>query len=189
MNAVRLLAVVSVVVSVGLLTPQTGAFTSATADRSVSVSVVDDEDAYLGIQRSPVSLAGNREVVLLTVTNRFQRALDLTVRVTERNPGVAPTVTAVDGPAALAPGGAAPVTASVTCVDSTASGRPTVTLNASGEGVSVMATRSVAVDCVDSAAQPPAQANGRNHTAATSTARKRYEPRINSIVASFGSAR
>lgn len=175
MNAVRLLATVGVVASFALLTLQSGAFSSATAERSVSVAVADDENAYLGMQQSPVAVTGNRSrgVVLLTVTNRFPRPLDLAVRVTERNPSERPTVARVSGPDTLAPGAESTVTAVVTCANGTGSETATVSLSASSEGVSVTANRSVAVRCAGSAAPSPTHASGRNHTAATSTARKR----------------
>jgi len=191
MNAVRLLAVVGVAASLVLVAPQTGAFTSATVDRSVSVAVVDDENAYLGIQQSPVSVTGSQssEVVLLTLTNRFQKPLDITVRVTARTTDRRPTVARASGPATLDAGAEASVTAVATCANSTATEQSTVSISASGDGVLVTADRTVTVDCVGPAATPPTQASGRNHTAATSTARKRYDPRINSIVASVGSAR
>ncbi|WP_324661869.1 hypothetical protein [Haloarcula sediminis] len=150
MNVVRALAVAGIVASLVLVAPQTGAFTSATADRSVSASVTDDESAYLGIQQSPVSVAGNRsqEAVLLTVTNRLPRPLDLSVHITEHNPNSGPTVARANGSARLGAGGESTVTAAVTCGNSTGSETATVTLDASGDGVSMTANRSVAVDCV-----------------------------------------
>lgn len=191
MNTIRLLAVVGVVASLVLVAPQTGAFTSAAADRSISITVVDDESAYLGIQQSPVSVGGNenRNVVLLTVTNRFSEPLELNVHITEQNPDSRPSVARANGPARLAAGAESPVAAVVTCANSTGSDTATVTLSASGDGVSVTANRTVAVDCIGTAATPSTQASGRNHTDATSTARKRYDPRINSLVASDASAR
>lgn len=66
----------------GSLTLGTGAFSSVTADRTVAVNVVGDEEAYLGLQRvneGSVTVAGSTDV--LQVRNLFANDLDLTVTV------------------------------------------------------------------------------------------------------------
>ena len=63
MKTVHLLAIAGAVGSLVVLAPQTGAFTATTADRAVSVAVADDENAYLGIQRSPVSVDSTQSTI------------------------------------------------------------------------------------------------------------------------------
>ena len=65
----RLLVVLAVVAI--LLTNGTSGFTSTTADRAVNVSVVGDERALLGIERTTSGTANGTTNLTVTVTNRF----------------------------------------------------------------------------------------------------------------------
>ena len=81
MNRRRLLmlgAAVAVLASVG----GTGGFSTANADRGVQVAVVDDEQAYLGIESENVT----GETWNVTVTNRFPdgATAEVTVEVGDR---------------------------------------------------------------------------------------------------------
>jgi hypothetical protein len=58
----------------------TGGFTSTAADRSVDVSVVQDEDAYLGLSWSRNDCEPN-----IQISNRFGEELDYTVNVVRTN--------------------------------------------------------------------------------------------------------
>jgi hypothetical protein len=60
------------------------AFTSTSADRSVSVDVVEDENAYLGIQSGATLQCGNPEQNTI-LQNQFAMTLD-TVTIEVRNP-------------------------------------------------------------------------------------------------------
>jgi hypothetical protein len=63
-----------------LATTGTGGFSSAAADRSVSVAVVGDEAAYLGVERDVVRVDGD-PTLRVNVTNRFPSVDDLSVTV------------------------------------------------------------------------------------------------------------
>ena len=80
----------------------TGAFSSVSADREVSVNVVEDHEAYLGLKQTDVVPPGEWRNAL-RVTNQFPSKLDLEdVTVTNGNTG-AIDVTHVDG-TTLTPG-------------------------------------------------------------------------------------
>lgn len=67
-----------------LLVSSTGAFSSVSAERGINVAVVDDEDAYMGIEsEEEVELSGSDEysATYLTVRNGFQVPVHATVSV------------------------------------------------------------------------------------------------------------
>lgn len=66
---IRRLALAALALSAVLALSTTGAFTSTTADRSVDVSVAEDENAYLGLSWSDLDRCGEQELV--EVSNRF----------------------------------------------------------------------------------------------------------------------
>jgi hypothetical protein len=67
-----------------LATTGTGGFSSAAADRSVSVAVVGDEAAYLGVERDVVRVDGD-PTLRVNVTNRFPSVETLNVTVSVGN--------------------------------------------------------------------------------------------------------
>ena len=140
------LAVVCVVASgVG----GTGAFSTVTADRGVSVSVVTPEDAYLGLSEPFVSTVpdGGSRADLLVVTNRLGSTLDLGVTVAETDASGGPNVTNVTVVPSLAPGESGPVVADLSC-DSNATEAVTVAVDATGDGVRVLnASRTFDLTC------------------------------------------
>ena len=67
-----------------LLVSSTGAFSSVSAERGINVAVVDDENAYIGIEsKEEVELSGsdNYSTTYLTVRNGFQVPVRATVSV------------------------------------------------------------------------------------------------------------
>lgn len=76
--------------SSGALGIGTGAFSSVEADRGVEVNVVEDENAYLGLERldaaSEVDVGYETDVV--KITNQFADGLDLSVVVDEQGDGI-----------------------------------------------------------------------------------------------------
>ncbi|MFO7927778.1 hypothetical protein [Natronomonas sp.] len=76
-------ALAFVLVAVG-----TGAYSSTTADRGVSIDVVDDAEAFFGLEREVVVDTENSTNVSLTVTNRLSTAVDVEIvhRSTENGP-------------------------------------------------------------------------------------------------------
>ncbi|MFC7229007.1 hypothetical protein N0B31_16500 [Salinirubellus salinus] len=127
----------------------TGAFSSATAERGVSVAVAPPEDAFLGLTDSldaTVPENGTR-ADLLTVTNRLNQRVDLTAEVFETDPDGGPNVTNVSVVLSLEPGEGGPVSADLAC-DSNATESVTVTVDAVGTGVRVEnASRPVELTC------------------------------------------
>lgn len=76
--------------SSGALGIGTGAFSSVDADRGVEVNVVEDENAYLGLERLPaadsVTVGDKTEVV--KITNQFADGLDLSVIIDDPGDGI-----------------------------------------------------------------------------------------------------
>lgn len=139
--------------TVGLLTGavvDTGAFSSASLDRGVTVSVAPPESAYLGIAAGDLSTVPNggvEDVVLVTLTNNLGTSLSLTVEVTESAPDSGPNVTNVTAPTTLQPGDSAPVLVDATC-DSAGTEDVEVAVDAVGDGVRIEgAARNVTLTC------------------------------------------
>lgn len=150
MDSLRWVALAGILLSVTLATPQTAAFSSVSADRSVTVAVADDDDAFLGVERSPVSVPqnGTERTPLLTVTNRFPMPVSMQWNVTDERPHARPTIQNVSGPDTLDSGTTGTLQAVVVCGNSTSVERPTIRVRATSEAVSVEIARSVEVRCV-----------------------------------------
>jgi plastocyanin len=65
------------VASAGLVVGSSG-FTNASADRSVSVQVVDDDRAFVGYQAHDRTVENGETVALVTVENRFDHPVQVT---------------------------------------------------------------------------------------------------------------
>jgi hypothetical protein len=66
-----------------------GAFSTISADRPVSVGVADDENAYLGIEEASAGPATVGDAVeLLTLTNQFSQTIDVEVTSTDDRLGI-----------------------------------------------------------------------------------------------------
>ncbi|RLN01389.1 hypothetical protein D3D01_00805 [Haloarcula sp. Atlit-7R] len=132
------------------LVVQTGAFTAVSADRSIEVTVADDEDALLGIDVQSVAVERNTtaNVTLLTVENRFDSPMNLKTAVTGHEDNQRLNVTAVDAPASLSSGEQGSVVATVECVNTTVAEAVAVDLTASGDGASVALSRDLDAKCV-----------------------------------------
>ncbi len=72
MNASRAVSIVLALAAVGMLATGTLGFTSVSAERAVSVNVVDNEDAYVGVAAcAPTNANGTGEAkVYVSVMNR-----------------------------------------------------------------------------------------------------------------------
>ena len=66
----------------------TGAFSSVEAEREVSVNVVEDENAYLGLDQIRQTVSGDDEARVIQVTNQFGGALDLTITIDRRDDAI-----------------------------------------------------------------------------------------------------
>jgi len=175
MTRLRRLAVVLAALAVVGTTVPTGGVTSVSAERGVSVDVVPDEEAFLGVtkhnQTVDPGLNGDQgnstfrsQVTLLTVTNRFPS--DLTVEVSVDDAGAPPpkvkSLEEDDRSFELPTGHADHVKANVVCGGG---GGPTesdvfaVEIVASSPGVTVELTRQVRIGCE----APPDNSNGSSN--------------------------
>ena len=92
MGKLKLASIVFAFAAVSLVVGA-GAFSSVSADRGVEVSVVDDDEAMLGIEDGPHAFPnGNEDRELLTVTNRFAQSVTVTARITDSGDGGVPTL-------------------------------------------------------------------------------------------------
>jgi len=71
MNNYRTLAVVIGVLLVVGTTAGSSGFSVMSADRGAEITVVDDDRAYLGIDRSPTGTVNGTTNLTVTITNRF----------------------------------------------------------------------------------------------------------------------
>lgn len=139
------------------VTTASGAFTATSADRGVSVTVVDDDRLLLGVDTRAPELSDGRhdDVVLLGVENQFPAGTELTavrVNVTETHPSSPKLLShTVETPASLDVNEEERVTADIVCdTDQPTDERMTVRVTAIGEGVGFSATRPVTVTCTGS---------------------------------------
>ncbi|WP_340099257.1 hypothetical protein [Salinibaculum salinum] len=132
MNVRTLLVVCGAIAMVVALTTGTSGFSSATADRSVTVSVAEDDTALLGVERSLSGVTNGTTNLTVAVTNQFSDTsfTNVEVRVGDRSTSLATTT-------GLTPGDRETVTfTSVSCDE-------TIRLTATGPAVTVTLTRSV----------------------------------------------
>ena len=71
--------------SSGAMSAGTGAFSSVEAERGVEVNVVDDDEAYLGLEAESEITAFGRSTDIVEIRNSFTDELTLTVSVDETN--------------------------------------------------------------------------------------------------------
>jgi hypothetical protein len=165
------------VLAVACLLVGSGAFSAASVERGVTVSVADDEDALLGIDApDSVTVSGGEQVTgndtavpgkgngnganggqsglrranttLLDVNNGFTQPVDVTVSVVAATDGF-PRVEGFERTYSLSPGDEpVSVATNVTCPGNGQQERDvTVTLDADGESVGVELNRTVTVTC------------------------------------------
>ena len=63
----------------------TGAFSSVSADREVSVNVVEDHEAYLGVKKVGNTVSSDEATKVVQIRNQFASPLTLTVTILERD--------------------------------------------------------------------------------------------------------
>lgn len=165
----RVFALVLAVFAVLIALSGTGGYSAVEADRGVSVSVVEDDVALLGVERPGSPAAENvSDPPVLVVTNNAQTALDLEVQVssTRDTPGAGAgngSDSGVDrgqsvgsgsvtdgGSVTLQPGERTIVRSTDGCGAPAANGPDGTTdvhLSAGGEGLAIELTRTVEVAC------------------------------------------
>ncbi|MFW6376487.1 MAG: hypothetical protein ACOC0F_00790 [archaeon] len=148
MNRRTLLAVAAFALSIAIVAGS-GSFTSASADRPVSVNVVADDRAFVGIETESHELTnGNHRVVVATITNRFDTRLNhASVTVPGEPSGPPPVIGDVESPSTIDSGGEIDVRASVRCGNATSGASIPLRIEAWSENVHVEMTRSVTISC------------------------------------------
>ena len=123
----------------------TGGLSVAEIDRSVDVSVTDDDSAFVGVDvpDEPIEAEDGNETTLLEVTNRFDHAVTVTADVSDA--GSLNPVIEVD-PTEIGQGEHAAVNATVEC-DDDVNETFLVELVVTGDGVEVTLDREVEVVC------------------------------------------
>ena len=74
--------------SSGAMSVGTGAFSSVEAERGVEVNVVEDDEAYLGLDKIAHTVSGDDRTRVIQVTNQFGGALDLTITVDQKGSAI-----------------------------------------------------------------------------------------------------
>ncbi|MFC7138106.1 hypothetical protein ACFQRB_19775 [Halobaculum litoreum] len=139
-HAVAFVLVVGLTLSLAV---GTGSFTAADATRDVTLAT--DEAPYLGITQVDTTATANdtTTVELLAVDNRFESTIS-EVSVTASGASVA----VVSTPDGLGVGDSETVAVDVTCGPANSTVATTLSVTATGDGVSVDTTESVVVECV-----------------------------------------
>jgi len=149
----RRLAVAALVAAAVLAIPATSGFSATSAERPVEVAVVDDGNAYLGLEKKSPTLGNgtHSDVLLVEMMNNF--AIDITdieVSVIEDDASMPPNLVNSGSvtDSSLGPGETADVTADIDCGNAAGSETFVVDLSAeTADGSSVELTRDVEVEC------------------------------------------
>ncbi|WP_157744230.1 hypothetical protein [Halopenitus persicus] len=142
---VKWVSLLIIVTSLSAIVFGTGAFSAVTADRIGEIDTASDETALLGVDIEDRSIRTNQEVVLATVTNRFDGAVEnVSVQVVDE--GGFNRVRITGTPDSLQPGESGDIRGRVVC-GSQSSGTVDITITAEGTFGSVELTRSVDIDC------------------------------------------
>jgi hypothetical protein len=138
----------AVVLASLLLATGSGGFGASDAERSIQAAVVDDDSAYLDVERNHPSQPNglSRDVRLLTLANAASTTLDSVVVSATETSGGAPTVRRIETPTSLPPGETGTVTADVVCQPD-ATGTPTLSIEARGDGLAMPLHRTATMSC------------------------------------------
>lgn len=139
------LAVVFGALAVLLAVSGTAGYSSAAADRTVSIDVTEDAEAFLGVERDVVNETENSTDVSLTVTNRLSTtvALDIDHRHTENGSAIDTDPNTVED---LGPGERRDVSLSIDCA-STDAEEVELDVHVVGDGIEVDIERAVETRC------------------------------------------
>lgn len=156
MNRTRTLAIILLLVaSTGFIFGSFG-FTSVSAERDVSVQVVNDEQAYVGYQSSDLTVRDGKTVDLVTVENRFTDVISVIDVTIEDGPF---TITTPTIPSNISPGKSRTIRGTVDCSPAkTQEIEVTVTLNGSGITAQIFGdteTRDFTLTCAPKTEETP----------------------------------
>lgn len=130
MNQTKILILVLVIVASTGLVFGTFGFTSISAERGVSVQVVDDQHAFVGYQSGDLTVRDGETINLVTVTNQFPNTIDVTdVIIKDGNF----TINDLTTPNGISPGSSDMIRGTVDCIpNKTQEIELTVTLTGGG---------------------------------------------------------
>ncbi|MCU4752672.1 hypothetical protein OB919_11915 [Halobacteria archaeon AArc-curdl1] len=147
MNRTKLVSLAVGLVAVVALVTASGAFSGLAADRSIDISVVDDDEAYLKIDGvgEKFNATEGDPVDTLEITNQFSEEADLTIELEDSPEGFDKDDFESDLESELKPGEDNTYTLEANC---TASGEVTVTITAETDSAEVTANdRSFHLEC------------------------------------------
>lgn len=145
MRTLTRLSVAFAVLGVLLLVFGTAGFSAMSADRGVDVSVVDDDDAYVGIETVGDDVYDGDRITLLTVTNQFATDVEgLDVEVVDGSDAIGDETVKPEA-TSLGVGQRTDVTAECTMEDREGSVELEITGEAGGASFDIV--REVEVDC------------------------------------------
>lgn len=170
MHRRTLLAVAVFALSIAIVTGS-GSFTSASAERPVSVQVVEDERAFVGVETVPHELAnGKHHIVLIHVSNRFGSDVEsITVTVIDEPSGPPPVVQGLSYPSTIQTGGTIDVSADVACGNTSTEDPVRLRMTVTTGDATVEVTRSVTIVCTGSPAANESSESGTTDTSASNT--------------------
>lgn len=148
--------IATVVFALALLTSvvATGAFSTTTADRGISVDVVDDDEAYVGYEPGEIYAVNTTNQTttetLITVTNRFSSSVELADIDVDAHPAL--EIVVLDESGRIGAGESMDINAGIRCNEEIMSSDVAVSVSVDGEDVAAALdgdteTRMVAVYC------------------------------------------
>lgn len=141
----RRIVLALVVVAGALVVAASSGFSTATADRGVDARVADDREAYLGITvEDTTGTAGGEAFTLVELADNFRADVDLDSASTAGSAPVTVMDATMDGPV------------KVRCTEPTAARGDgvTLTIEASGQGTTVIKHKRIAVTCAEPTPTP-----------------------------------
>jgi hypothetical protein len=155
MNTLRIAGIALAIVASVVLVAGTLGVSSTTADRAVSVSVADDQNAFVGYDATDNdNVTTGDHIEILDIANRFEQPINVTDVNLDSGPNVSLSPNQL--PEDIGPGDEAPVTASVEECTAPATEDISVTITVAGDGVRVelssgseTVARSVEVSCAE----------------------------------------
>ncbi|AUX08760.1 hypothetical protein AArcSl_1125 [Halalkaliarchaeum desulfuricum] len=145
MSPLTRLSVLFAVLGILLLVAGTGGFSAMTADRGVDVSVVPDDEAYVGIEKVGDQVYEDDRIHLLTITNQFASEMDELSVTVDGESDVIVTGLVKPGETSLSPGERTNVTAE--CTRTTERGSVELDITGEAGAASFDITREIDVDC------------------------------------------
>jgi hypothetical protein len=150
----RRIAVVLFALAVLLTVSGTGAYSATSADRGLTVDVVDDDEAYVGYEPGEIYAVNTTNhtttETLVTVTNRFSSPVELTDVDVDAHPAL--MIRVIEDSATIESGDSVDLPAGIECDEEIISSDVEVSVSVDGDDVPATLdgepeTRTVSVSC------------------------------------------